>query len=126
MAKLHVVSVGGTGHKVLASMIHLAACGAFRSRNTNQVNEINIISIDADNGNGNLARTTRTFLGYKKLYQALHRDDSNLINIDSVVPSINISLFQDDKKSLTKTFNFAQYNATPEEELIRFLYTDSE
>jgi hypothetical protein len=126
MAKLHIVSVGGTGHKVLASVIHLAACGAFRSRDTNQVNEINIISIDADNGNGNLARTTRTFLGYKKLYQALHRDDSNLIHIDSVVPSLNISLFQDDKKSLAKTFNVAQYNGTPEENLIRFLYTDPE
>jgi hypothetical protein len=126
MAKLHIISVGGTGHKVLVAAIHLAACGAFRSRNTDQVNEINVISIDADNGNGSLALATRTFLDYKKLYQALHRDDSNLINIDSVVPSLNISLFQDDKKSLSKTFNFVQYNATPEDELIRFLYTDSE
>jgi hypothetical protein len=126
MAKLHIVSVGGTGHKVLASVIHLAACGAFRSRNTNQVNEISVISIDADNGNGNLVRATKTFLGYKKLYQALHRDDSNLINIDSVVPSLNISLFQDDQKSLAKAFNLAQHNATDEDELIRFLYTDAE
>jgi hypothetical protein len=126
MATLHIVSVGGTGHKVLVSAIHLAACGAFRSRNTNQVNKINVISIDADSGNGNLALATRTFLDYKKLYQALQRDDSNLIEIDSVVPSLNISLFQDDKKSLTRTFNFAQYDAAPENELIRFLYTDSE
>jgi hypothetical protein len=126
MAKLHIISVGGTGHKVLVSAIHLAACGAFRSRNTNQINEINIISIDADNGNGNLAIATRTFLDYKKLYQALHSDDSNLISIDSVVQSLNISLFQDDKKSLAKTFTFTQYNATDEDELIRFLYSDSE
>jgi len=126
MAKLHIISVGGTGHKVLVSAIHLAACGAFRSRNTSQINEINIISIDADNGNGNLAIATRTFLDYKKLYQALHRDDSDLVSIDSVVPSLNISLFQDDKKSLSKTFNFAQYNDTDEDELIRFLYSDSE
>jgi hypothetical protein len=127
MATLHIVSVGGTGHKVLVSAIHLAACGAFRNKNTNQVNKINVISIDADSGNGNLALATRTFLDYKKLYQALQRDDSNLIEIDSVVPALNISLFQDDKKSLTRTFNFAQYDATtPEDELIRFLYTDSE
>jgi hypothetical protein len=134
MAKLHIISVGGTGHKVLVAAIHLAACGAFRSKNTNQVNEINIISIDADNGNGNLSLATSTFLGYKKLYQALYRDDSNLINIDSVFSSsLNISLFEDgkngknDKKSLSTAFNYPQYDAASgEKELIRFLYTDSE
>jgi hypothetical protein len=123
MATLHIVSVGGTGHKVLTSLIHLAACGAFRSK---QFGEINIVSIDADNANGNLARTTETFKNYKKFYQAVNGSGSDLIKIDSVVPDLNISLFQGDKKSLRDTFNFTNLHKTAEEELIQFLYTNEE
>jgi hypothetical protein len=125
MAKLHIVSIGGTGHKVLTSLIHLAACGAFRNK---QVNKINVICIDGDYANGNLERTANTFKSYKDLYQALHLlDVDELIEIDSVAPNLFISLYQDDKTSLSMAFAFPKYNTgTPEDELIRFLYTDAE
>jgi hypothetical protein len=123
MANLHIVSVGGTGHKVLASLIHLAACGAFRSK---QFAEIDIITIDADNANGNLARTKKTFENYKKFYQAVNGSGSDLIRINSVVSDLNISLFQGDKKSLGNAFNFTNLHASSEDELIKFLYTNDE
>ena len=125
MAKLHIVSIGGTGHKVLTSLIHLAACGAFRNK---QVNKINVICIDGDYANGNLERTTNTFKSYKDLYQALHLlDVDELIEIDSAAPNLFISLYQDDKTSLSLAFAFPKYNTgTPEDDLIRFLYTDDE
>jgi len=125
MAKLHIVSIGGTGHKALTSLIHLASCGAFRSR---QINKINVICIDGDYANGNLERTTNTFKNYKSFYQALHLlNVDDLIEIDSVAPNLFISLYQDDKTSLSMTFAFPKYNTgTPEDDFIRFLYTDDE
>jgi hypothetical protein len=123
MAKLHIVSVGGTGHKALASLIHLAACGAFRNK---QLGEISIIAIDADNANGNLVRAKKTFENYKRFYQTVNGNDSDLIKINSVVPDLNISLFQGDKRKLSIAFNFANLHASSEEELIQFLYTGKE
>jgi len=129
MAKLHIVSIGGTGHKVLTSLIHLAACGAFRS---GTINKINVICIDGDYANGNLERTTNTFKNYRNLYQALHQIAGNdnvddLVDIDSVTPNLFISLFQDGNESLNMAFNFTRYNAgTAEDELIKFLYTEDE
>jgi len=125
MAKLHIVSIGGTGHKVLTSLMHLAACGAFGSR---QVDKINVICIDGDYANGNLERTTNTFKNYKSFYQALHLlNVDDLIEIDSVAPNLYISLYQDDKNNLSMAFTFSKYDTgTPEDELIRFLYTDEE
>jgi len=125
MAKLHIVSIGGTGHKVLTSLIHLAACGAFRN---SQINKINVICIDGDYANGNLERTTNTFKNYRSFYQAVHLlNVDDLIEIDSVVSNLFISLYQDDKNNLSMAFNFPKYNTgSTEDDIIRFLYTDDE
>jgi hypothetical protein len=127
MAKLHIVCIGGTGHKVLTSIIHLAASGAFRGTlGANQINELRVVTIDADDSNGNLSQTRTVLSAYQKFYQVLRQANIGLVNIEPVSPSLNISLYKDDKKSINKTFNIPQYEGSDDADFIRFLYTDDE
>jgi len=68
MPTLHFIAVGGTGHKVLQSLIHITACGAFKG---NAIDELHVLTIDADISNGNLTRTRETLAEYQKFYRAL-------------------------------------------------------
>lgn len=48
--KLFVIAIGGTGMRCLESFVHLSAIGMFDSK------EINILTLDTDQANGNLKR----------------------------------------------------------------------
>jgi len=120
---LHFVAVGGTGHKVLQALIHIAACGAFKGK----VGQIRVLTIDADDSNGNLSQTKTTLSEYEKFYGALGGcSELGLVDIQPVIPSLNLRLYHDGKSSLGKTFNTVQYDGTQTEKLLRFLYTDDE
>jgi len=119
---LHFVAVGGTGHKVLQSLIHIAACGAFKG----EVGQIRVLTIDADDSNGNLSLTRKTLGEYGKFYAALGGcSELGLVDIRPVIPSVNLRLYREKLNSLGKTFNTTQYKAQTEK-LLRFLYTDDE
>jgi hypothetical protein len=128
MSKLHIIGIGGTGHKVLSAAIHLAACGAFKGRlGANEITGISVLTIDADDSNGNLSQTKNTLAAYRSYYDALNGANKlGLVNIEPVSEDINISLYMDDKKSISKTFNIPQYAGSDDDRLIRFLYTDNE
>jgi hypothetical protein len=128
MSKLHIIGIGGTGHKVLNAAIHLAACGAFKGKlGTNEIVEIRILTIDADNSNGNLSQAKNTLAAYRSYYDALNGANKlGLVNIEPVSEDINISLYKDDKKTINKTFNIPQYAGSDDDKFIRFLYTNNE
>ena len=126
-SKLHIVGIGGTGHKVLTSVIHLAACGVFKGQlGTNQISSIRVLTIDADDANGNLANTRLTLDAYQNFSKAINGADFGLVNIEAVSPELNLSLYDGKRNSINNTFNIAQFNGFDEDKLIRFLYTDDE
>ncbi|GHV78316.1 hypothetical protein AGMMS49944_01070 [Spirochaetia bacterium] len=128
MSKLHIITVGGTGHKILNAVIHLAACGAFSGNlGKHEINKISALSIDADDSNGNFGLTKKTLDAYERYYDALNGAGSlGLVPIEALDPKLNISLYHDEKKSLSKTFNISQYADKPDDTFIRFLYTNEE
>lgn len=59
--KLFVIAIGGTGMRLLESFVHLCAIGMFDGQ------EIDILTIDTDNGNGNKDRTENLLNLYNKI-----------------------------------------------------------
>lgn len=127
MSNLHIVAIGGTGHKVLTSIIHLAACGVFR-RNPGavQIKELRVLTIDADESNYNLSQTRKVLDAYQNFSKALLGGDFGLVNIEPVSPAVNLSLYDSEKKSIKDTFNIPGYDGFDEDKFVRFLYTDDE
>ncbi len=68
--QLFVIAIGGTGMRCLESFVHLCAIGMFDNK------EINILTLDTDQGNGNKNRTETLI----NLYQKIKSKDSD--NID--------------------------------------------
>ncbi|GMO41381.1 MAG: hypothetical protein Ta2F_17300 [Termitinemataceae bacterium] len=130
MSKLHVIGIGGSGHKLVTSVIHLAACGAFKGQmglNTNTIDQIRIVTIDADDSNGNLSLTRSTLSSYKQFYNALSAEAGlGLVPLESITPSTNISLFKEGKQNLNDVFTVHKFKDHDIDKLVRFLYTDDE
>lgn len=59
----YVIGIGGTGAKCIEAIIQLASVGLFPT------NKLNILFVDADNTNGNLQQTQKSFVFYQKCYQ---------------------------------------------------------
>jgi hypothetical protein len=125
MPNLHIVGIGGTGHKVLTSIIHLAACGGFDGV-LGPNGTIRVLTIDADNANGNLSHTKLVLKAYQNFTKAINGEAFGIVNIESVTPDVNLSLYDSNRNSISNTFNIAQYDNSDEEKLIKFLYTDAE
>ena len=128
MSKLHIIGVGGTGHKIVEAVVHLAACGAFKGKlGPAEISGIRILTIDADDANGNLSQTKNVISGYKNYYDALREARTlGLVEIEPVSVNVNIPLFEEDKKSISRTFNIPQYSGSDDDAFIRFLYTNDE
>jgi hypothetical protein len=128
MSKLHVIGVGGTGHKVLSAVVHLAACGAFKGKlGSSEINEISVLTIDADDANGNLTQTKTVLSSYRSFREALGGGDAlGLVSIEPVHEKINLPLYKENKKSLSRAFNIPQYSGSDDDAFIRFLYSDDE
>lgn len=59
--KLFVIAIGGTGMRCLESFVHLCAIGMFDNQ------EINILTLDTDQTNGNKARVEELIVWYNKI-----------------------------------------------------------
>ena len=87
MAKLFVFGIGGTGSRVIRSLVMLMAAGA-RIQNCDKI--VPII-IDPDTQNGDMNRTVELLKTYKHLHDALGRRDEGFfhtvmnLNLKSVV-----------------------------------------
>ncbi|MDR2194423.1 MAG: hypothetical protein LBP19_08165 [Treponema sp.] len=129
MSKLHIIGIGGTGHKLVTAVIHLAASGAFKGNlGSSHIDVIRIMTIDADVSNGNLKHTNVVLSSYQRFYNALSAagNELGLISVESISPSTNISLYKDEKKSISEAFKIPQYRDSDDDTFIRFLYTDDE
>ncbi|WP_026914892.1 hypothetical protein [Christiangramia portivictoriae] len=71
MSKLYVFGIGGTGARVIKSLIHLLASGVKMEKN---ITTVVPILIDPDNGNGDLTRTMRLLSLYKELQTKVDRN----------------------------------------------------
>ena len=56
----YFIAIGGSGAKVLESLTHLSAAGAFPNEE-----KLYVMNIDPDVGNGNLARSTKSLQCYE-------------------------------------------------------------
>ncbi|MDR3301552.1 MAG: hypothetical protein LBT01_03365 [Spirochaetaceae bacterium] len=124
MSTLHIIGIGGTGHKLITACIHLAACGAFKGKGTNDINLIRMITIDADDSNGNLSHAKQVAASYHKFYSVLGQ--SQTLGLVEIQPLTSVRLYQNDKKSINETFNIAQYRDTDTDKFVHFLYTKEE
>ena len=80
MDKLFVIAIGGTGMRCLESFVHLCAIGMFDNE------EIEILTLDTDQTNGNKERV-------EKLIEHYNRIKSNdSATIDGGKPNANTSL----------------------------------
>lgn len=68
MAKLFIFGIGGTGSRVIKSLISLLAAGVSTGNN---VDEIIPIIIDVDKGNEDLTRTIEMLSNYKIIHQTI-------------------------------------------------------
>ncbi|MDR0527888.1 MAG: hypothetical protein LBG79_08780, partial [Spirochaetaceae bacterium] len=128
MSQLHIIGVGGTGHKIVNAAVHLAACGAFKG-NLGTMQSISVLTIDADDSNGNLDFTKKTLSEYHDYYNAVSaggKEQLGLVPIEPVSQKVNLPLFQTAKKSLMTAFDVAGYKGSDMDNFIRFLYTDDE
>lgn len=72
MPKLYVFAIGGTGIRVLKSLVFLLASGV-----KSNASEIVPIIIDVDKGGGDLTRTIETLNKYKSIYNSIGNSVSN-------------------------------------------------
>ena len=71
MTKYYVIGFGGTGSKCLEAYIHLAAAGL-------SPKDVNVILVDQDQSNGNVAYTKQVMNIYKNSYNDLRTGNNNL------------------------------------------------
>ena len=90
MDKLFVIAIGGTGMRCLESFVHLCAMGLFDNQ------EIDILTLDTDQSNGNKGRVESLI----ELYNKIKSDDAN--NIDGGRP--NAKTFFSAKLNLYKFY----------------------
>ena len=111
MSQLHIIGVGGTGHKMVSAAVHLAACGAFKGNlGKHRIDKIRVLTIDADDSNGNLLYTKNVLSAYHNYYTAVNGASSlGLIPVEPVSEKINLPLFLQGKDSISKAFNIPQY-----------------
>ena len=70
MPKNYLIGIGGTGARVIESVINLCAAGY-------GPDELSVFMVDPDAGNGNLTRTKKLITNYKKCRDALTRTSEN-------------------------------------------------
>ena len=75
--KLFVIGIGGTGMRCLESFVHMCAMGMFDNK------EINILTLDTDQENGNLKRVWDLI----DLYNRIKNPTGNNLTGDSVALS---------------------------------------
>ena len=122
-----IISIGGTGAKIVESILHLSACGLLTEARENIRDELKIIFIDPDKSNGNLTRTTETLEGYQKVKKII-KDSPELFNIDIEILGNTVwsPILEDDKKTLANIFGKQRILDTPIYGLFDTLYSIDE
>ena len=98
MARVNIIiSIGGTGARVLEAVVHLCASGFFAGEDN-----INVLIVDPDVDNGNVIRTTDVIKTYRSLFKSI--EESGIDDVESRVifsPSISyVGAESDDEVAL--------------------------
>ncbi len=144
--KGYIIGIGGSGHRCIEAFIHLAAAGL------GQCDEVSVMFVDSDSGNGNFDRTKSTLEEYMQVKSFIGASDGFFKSRIKLVGDIGKCLWSplespgcmgeqcsgngttspdkemiltDDQKNLN---NIVEYNLLSEEEkiLFDFLYTEKE
>lgn len=112
--QLFVVAIGGTGMRSLESFVHLCAIGMFDGE------EINILTLDTDQTNGNKGRVERLIELYNKIKSAdPAKIDGGTPNVDTFFSAkLNLyKFFTDYTNQQRKTYKLLSQmsNLTPEQ-----------
>ena len=113
--QLFVVAIGGTGMRCLESFVHLCAIGMFDSE------EINVLTLDTDQTNGNKGRVEQLIELYNKIKSAdPAKIDGGTPNVDTFFSAkINLyKFFTDYTDQQHKTYKLLSQmsNLTPEQD----------
>ena len=100
--KLFLIAAGGTGMRCLESFIHLCAMGMFDGK------EIEVLSLDTDQANGNKSRVSNLVNTYNKI-----KNDGNPNSNTFFSAKINFHEFFTDYNSEAGFGNFHQITKTP-------------
>lgn len=125
----YIIAIGGTGAKVVESIIHSTAVGLFSTENKTE--NLQILLIDPDTGNGNARDTKYTFGLYQKCYQILNVDfnvDRDRPWMSSKIESLESwSIFENANVKLKDVFEYNNYKSDdPKKHLFDILYTQQE
>lgn len=126
MIKNVLIGIGGTGSRVIESVVHLCAAGLGPEK-------LHIFMIDPDQGNGNLTRTKTLIKKYSELRRKFQRTEkNNSFKTEIIIPPGDEpfiwSIFTDRDYTLAK---FINYDNTTKEwpeiaDLANILFTEKE
>jgi hypothetical protein len=126
MSKNVLIGIGGTGSRVIESVIHLCAAGLGPDK-------LHIFMIDPDQGNGNLTRTKTLIKKYTDLRQKFRRSgNNNSFKTEIVIPpgdqDFIWSIFTERDYTLAKYINYDNtLKESPEiADLANILFTEKE
>jgi hypothetical protein len=123
----YIIAIGGTGAKFAQAVVHTAASGLFKKQDV--IENLNILFVDPDKGNGNLSETTKIIKNYQECY--------GYVNSGNNIPwmATRIEKFQEGLWSpvnnvnfrLRDAFKYDNYsNDDPIKNLFEVLYTQQE
>ncbi|MGL4500610.1 MAG: hypothetical protein ACRCU2_16195 [Planktothrix sp.] len=123
----YILAIGGTGAKLVESMIHAAAVGLFSSESGTE--DLQILLIDPDSGNGNAA-STQTTLGIYESCSKLFQSNKSRPWMSSKIKRIQggaWSVFERADTTLKDSFHYSFYNEQDaKKHLFDVLYTQEE
>lgn len=104
MQKNVLIGIGGTGSKVIESVIHMCAAGLGPDK-------LNIFMIDPDRGNGNLTRTQTLIKRYTELRDNLQKTPDNpCFKTEIIIPPgdepLTWNILEDSNYTLAKYINY--------------------
>ncbi|KQS33806.1 hypothetical protein [Dyadobacter sp. Leaf189] len=126
MLKNVLIGIGGTGSRVIESVIHLCAAGLGPDK-------LHIFMIDPDQGNGNLTRTHTLIKNYIELRNKFQRtENNNSFKTEIVIPpgdkQFVWNIFEESNYTLAKYINYDNIVKTKPEiaDLANVLFTEKE
>ncbi|CAG5002180.1 hypothetical protein DYBT9275_02829 [Dyadobacter sp. CECT 9275] len=126
MIKNVLIGIGGTGSRVIESVVHLCAAGLGPDK-------LHIFMIDPDQGNGNLTRTKSLIKRYTEVREKFQRTENNKsFKTEIIIPPGDApfiwSIFDERDYTLSKYINYDNISQTRPEiaDLANVLFTEKE
>ncbi len=123
MPKNYIIGIGGTGSRVVESVVHLCAAGYGPA-------ELTIFLVDPDSGNGNLTRTKTLITEYQKCRANLDRiEGNNLFSTDIKIPEKFVwGIFDTKNTTLSDFINYPLMENKNKElsDFVKVLFTEKE